>query len=151
MGITEILRRIWLFSANKIKSSESFNKQPTQLIIKLNSSLRQLSHLETLGLFNFSILMKVFEICINLIYKLQWCKARVSSWCKKRTGRQERIKPGEQFQIWAKLFVHFLEDFASQNKLRGRWHRKWQRIRWLATRQQAWSWSRSIYTSWFGF
>ena len=32
MGITEILRRIWLFSANKIKSSESFSKQPTQLI-----------------------------------------------------------------------------------------------------------------------
>ena len=25
MGITEILRRIWLFSANKIKSSESFS------------------------------------------------------------------------------------------------------------------------------
>ena len=33
MGITKILRRIWLFSANKIKSSESFSKQPTQLII----------------------------------------------------------------------------------------------------------------------
>ena len=33
MVITEILRRIWLFSANKIKSSESFSKQPTQLII----------------------------------------------------------------------------------------------------------------------
>ena len=33
MGITEILRMIWLFSANKIKSSESFSKQPTQLII----------------------------------------------------------------------------------------------------------------------
>ena len=33
MGITEILRKIWLFSANKIKSSESFSKQPTQLII----------------------------------------------------------------------------------------------------------------------
>ena len=42
MGITEILRRIWLFSANKIKSSESFSKQPTQLIIELNSSLRQI-------------------------------------------------------------------------------------------------------------
>ena len=42
MGITEILRRIWLFSANKIKSSESFDKQPTQLIIKLNSSLRHI-------------------------------------------------------------------------------------------------------------
>jgi len=33
MGITEILSRVWLFSANKIKSSESFSKQPTQLII----------------------------------------------------------------------------------------------------------------------
>jgi hypothetical protein len=41
MGITEILRRIWLFSANKIKSSESVSKQLTQLIVKLNSSLRQ--------------------------------------------------------------------------------------------------------------
>ena len=41
MGITEILRRIWLFSANKIKSSEFFSKQPSQLIIKLNSSLLQ--------------------------------------------------------------------------------------------------------------
>ena len=42
MGITEILRRIWLFSANKIKSSESFCKQPTQLIVELNSSLRHI-------------------------------------------------------------------------------------------------------------
>ena len=31
MGMTETLRRIWLF-VNKIKSSESFSKQPTQLI-----------------------------------------------------------------------------------------------------------------------
>ena len=37
MGITEILRRIWLFSANKIKNSESFSKQPTQLIIAANN------------------------------------------------------------------------------------------------------------------
>ena len=42
MGITEILRRIWLFSANKIKSSESFSKQPTVIIVELNSSLRQI-------------------------------------------------------------------------------------------------------------
>jgi hypothetical protein len=41
MRITEILRRIWLFSANKIKIFESVTKQPTQLIVKLNSSLRQ--------------------------------------------------------------------------------------------------------------
>ena len=40
MGIREILRRMWLFSANKINSSESFSKQPTQLIVELNSSLR---------------------------------------------------------------------------------------------------------------
>ena len=38
MGITEILRRIWLLSANKIKSSESVSKQP--IIVELNSSLR---------------------------------------------------------------------------------------------------------------
>ena len=42
MGITEILRRVWLFSANKIKSSETFSKQPTQLIVELNSSLRHI-------------------------------------------------------------------------------------------------------------
>ena len=39
MGITEILRRIWLFSANEIKSSESFSKQPTQLIIAAHNCL----------------------------------------------------------------------------------------------------------------
>ena len=39
MGITKILRRIWLFPANKTESSESFSKQPTQLIVKLHSSL----------------------------------------------------------------------------------------------------------------
>ena len=39
MGITEILRKIWLFPANKIKSSECFSKQPTQLIVEFNSSL----------------------------------------------------------------------------------------------------------------
>ena len=37
MGITEILRRIWLFPANKIKSSESGSKQPTQLIIAVHN------------------------------------------------------------------------------------------------------------------
>ena len=42
MGITEILRRIWLFSANKTKSSEPFSNQPTQLIIELNSSFRHI-------------------------------------------------------------------------------------------------------------
>ena len=40
--ITDILKRIWLFSANETKSSESF-KKPTQLIAKLNSSLRHIT------------------------------------------------------------------------------------------------------------
>ena len=39
MGITEILRRIWLFSASNIKSSESGSKRPTQLTFELNSLL----------------------------------------------------------------------------------------------------------------
>ena len=40
---TEILRRIWLFSANEIEKKYEFvSKQPTQLIIELNSLLRQI-------------------------------------------------------------------------------------------------------------
>ena len=53
MGITEILRRIWLFSLIKIKSSESFNKQPTQLIIEFNSSLRQIIDSQALHVYFF--------------------------------------------------------------------------------------------------
>ena len=42
MGITEILRMIWLYPANKIKRSESLSKQSTQLIVELNSSLQHI-------------------------------------------------------------------------------------------------------------
>ena len=62
MGITEILRRIWLFSANKIKSSESFSKQPTQLIVKLNSSLQHI--IVTLACIKIT-LQKLCWICRN--------------------------------------------------------------------------------------
>ena len=41
MGIKEILRRIWLISADKIKTSESVGKQSTQHKLELNSSVRQ--------------------------------------------------------------------------------------------------------------
>ena len=50
MGITEILRMIWIFSANKIKSSESVSKQPTQprtTRFRLNSSLNSTHHCGT--------------------------------------------------------------------------------------------------------
>ena len=40
-GVTEILRGIWLFSANKIKTSESVSKKSFQLKLELNSSLWQ--------------------------------------------------------------------------------------------------------------
>ena len=36
------MSRVWLLSANKIKSSNFFSKQPTQLIVKLKSSLRHI-------------------------------------------------------------------------------------------------------------
>ena len=55
MGMTEILRRIWLFSLIKIKSSESFNKQPTQLIIEFNSSLRQIIDSQALLVYLFIV------------------------------------------------------------------------------------------------
>ena len=49
MGIIEILRRLWLFSANKIKSSESGSKQLTQLIIAAHNCHKNGSKLQ--GLF----------------------------------------------------------------------------------------------------
>ena len=55
MGITEILRRIWLFSLIKIKSSLSFYKQPTQLIIEFNSSLRQIIDSQALLVYLFIV------------------------------------------------------------------------------------------------
>ena len=38
MGIKEILRTIWLISANKIKTFESVGKLSSQLKLELNSS-----------------------------------------------------------------------------------------------------------------
>jgi len=52
MRITHILRRIWLFSENKITSSESFSKQPTQLIIVAHNCHTSTSLVKTLGLFS---------------------------------------------------------------------------------------------------
>ncbi len=39
MGITEILKGIWIFSGNEIENSESVSKQPTQLIVELIVSI----------------------------------------------------------------------------------------------------------------
>ena len=48
MGITEILRRNWLF--NKIKSSESVSKQPTQLPTHRRTQLIILTEITHTGL-----------------------------------------------------------------------------------------------------
>ena len=61
MEITDILRRIWLFSANKTKSSESFSKQPIQLIVKLYSSLRHII-VTHVAHFNFFQLISLYII-----------------------------------------------------------------------------------------
>ena len=64
MGITEILRRICLFPANKIKSSESFSKQPTQLIVELNSSLRHI-------IFTQVILTYLWTMCSFILIRYE--------------------------------------------------------------------------------
>ena len=70
MGITEIFRKIWLFSANKERSSESFIKQPTQLIVELNSSLQHI--IVTLLLLHYYADASVFRnVIMHLLHSLQ--------------------------------------------------------------------------------
>ena len=66
MGITEILRRIWLFCENKIKSSEFFSKQLTQLIVKLNSSLQHIKDTQYFCRNHVKILQLTFVFCFFL-------------------------------------------------------------------------------------
>ena len=69
MGITEFSRRVWLFSANKIKSSESFSKQPIQLMVQLNSSLRHIIVTQIISTLLLSSYLKVYKINLNRIIK----------------------------------------------------------------------------------
>ena len=61
MGIKEILRRVWLFSVNKIISSESFSKQQAQLIIAAhNCHIRiKLWHCRMYNVTSFQYLIKI--------------------------------------------------------------------------------------------
>ena len=68
--ITEILRRIWLFSENNGKSSESFSKQTIQLIIKLTSSLRHI--IVTIALFCFTQYLVVQDNCQEMALEVLW-------------------------------------------------------------------------------
>ena len=61
VGIKEFLRRIWLISADKTKTSESVCKQSSHLKLELNSLLRQ-------------IIPTVVLLCILFIFQLKMMK-----------------------------------------------------------------------------
>ena len=68
MGITEILRRIWIFPAKKIKKKPfvSFSKPPTQLIVKLNSSLLHI--IVTLNLHTSTMALNYLNLSKSSMY-----------------------------------------------------------------------------------
>ena len=105
MGITEIMRRIWLFSAEKIKSYESFSKQPTQLIVQLNSSLQQIidSHQCPMQSPNTKLLFfgcSSYQLCVK--FKNQ------PSVTKQHINKTPILYIYLYSQIWPALLANFL-------------------------------------------
>ena len=82
--ITEILRRLWPISANKIKSSESGSKQPTQLVVELNSSLRHI----------------IATIVVSELAKTTKTFCRIKSTV---------LKGKVQASLWIKCYMHTVE------------------------------------------
>ena len=70
LGITETLRNIWLFSTNKIKSSESLSKQPTQLNFELNSLLRHIIVTQALTTLRCALLTKRLQLAPRRLISL---------------------------------------------------------------------------------
>ena len=103
--MTEILRRIWLFSANKIKSSESFSKQPTQLIVDLNSSLR---HIIVTNV-TFFIIVRPGEIVTRSGF--QQTKRKQNG---EKRGLQKRHRPKSKASLAFFNIVKGLYDEASR-------------------------------------
>ena len=71
------MRRIWLFSANKIKSSESVSKQPTQLIIatEIRHNCNQYNHyLDYLDCLDKKGTNKMHDICDKITKWWNWQK-----------------------------------------------------------------------------
>ena len=72
MGITEMLKRIWLFSTNKIKSSEYISKQSSQVKLELNSSLWKITVAQNMKKYFFQTYLFVF---IRLVAnRLEHCR-----------------------------------------------------------------------------
>ena len=116
MGITEILRRIWLFSANKVNSSEPFSKQPTQLIVKLNSSLRLI----------IVTLDRVFQ---NMLFIISFSHSEnVQKFCENLSHGERLFKRGIKIQFffpfdcpyWPLVEVELYFDLGEVYKLAGR-------------------------------
>ena len=72
MGMTEILRRIWLFSENKRKSSEFGSKQPTQLII--------VAHNCHIYLFHTSYYISISKVNLNEICRWSPAATGIPVW-----------------------------------------------------------------------
>ena len=87
MRITWILRSICLFSANRIKSSEYFSKQLTQLIVQLNSSLRHII-VKKNSLISLSNEYWCQDCKENLIWIYIWIWIRIYIWIWIITFRQ---------------------------------------------------------------
>ena len=108
VGITEILRRIWLFSANKIKSSESFSKQSTQLIFKLNSSLR---HIIVTFTFIEYLSRPDHNSILKLIHQNNYIFPTIGLWFRSNLSPNQNSKPN------VVIFMNYLKVALSQKIL----------------------------------
>ena len=83
-----IFRRIWLNSANKIKTSESVSKQSSQLNLELNSSLRQI--IAALGVWSF-LMKKNADFLLRVLQQWNICFFRCISPCLKTWYRTPNV------------------------------------------------------------
>ena len=93
MEIIEILRRIWLLNTNKIKSSESVSKQPTQLIIE--AEIRQMWC--TYNKMEWNIFWRSILILFNEVFMLQKYKNWQKNLVKMQVQENENAPPE---RIW---------------------------------------------------
>ena len=88
MGIKLFLRRIWLISANKIKTSESVCKESSQLKLELNSSLRQI--IDTLVCTIYYVKWQVLSV--------QWNNFQSYELPQKRKSNQVEMRLHKNFE-----------------------------------------------------
>ena len=110
MGITVILRRTWLFNENKIKSSESFSKQPTQLIIAAVNWLTVLEMVELIAdfcLVGFEVKKQDFSL---RSFTAHWLASE--SWKRNHTLIVNKKILKSILKRYYRLWKYFRERFA---------------------------------------